>query len=136
MSTEEWLDGFRRDANPESEVRWWERLTRCYRGYSDTRELSSEQKKALFSVVFRLGMGSDEQALVTDLAKRAVILPGALSVVKPGASAVVLDRRELSDMALQDAVAIIHATLPETRSRYAKEISWLRRAHGTDRGAG
>jgi len=35
MSMEEWLDGFRRDANPESEVRWWERLTRLYRGYSD-----------------------------------------------------------------------------------------------------
>src|SRR5580658_2704500 len=69
MSIEEWLDGFRRDANPESEVRWWERLTRWYRGYSDTRDLSAEQKKALFNVVFRLGMELDDQPLVTDLAK-------------------------------------------------------------------
>ena len=60
MSMEEWLDGFRRDANPKSEVRWWERLTRWYRGYSDTRDLSAEQKKALFNVVFRLGMGLDD----------------------------------------------------------------------------
>jgi hypothetical protein len=69
MSMEEWLDGFRRDANPESEVRWWERLTRLYRGYSDTRNLSAEQTKALFSVVFRLGMGLDDQPLTTDQAK-------------------------------------------------------------------
>src|ERR1700691_2543289 len=69
MSMEEWLDGFRRDANPESEVRWWERLTRWYRGYSDTRDLSAEQKKALFGVLFRLGMGLDDQPLVADLAK-------------------------------------------------------------------
>lgn len=69
MPMEEWLDGFRRDMNPESEVRWWERLTRWYRGYSDTRDLSAEQKKALFRVVFRLGMGLDDQPLAGDLAK-------------------------------------------------------------------
>ena len=69
MSMDEWLDGFRRDANPESEVLWWERLTRWYRGYSDTKDLSFEQKKALFSVLFRLGMGLDDQELATDLAK-------------------------------------------------------------------
>ena len=55
QSMDEWLDAFRRDANPEAEVKWWERLARCYRGYSDKRELSAEQKKALFSVVFKLG---------------------------------------------------------------------------------
>jgi len=35
----------------------------------DTRNLSAEQKKALFSVVFRLGMGLDDQPLAADLAK-------------------------------------------------------------------
>jgi hypothetical protein len=72
MSIEEWLDGFRWDANPESEVRWWERVTRLYTGYSETRDLSAEQQKALFSVVFRLGMGLDDEPLVAELAK----LPG------------------------------------------------------------
>ena len=69
QSMEEWLDAFRRDANPESEILWWERLTRCYRGYSNTRALSAEQKKALFSVVFKLGNGSDVEELAGDLAK-------------------------------------------------------------------
>jgi ribosomal protein L12E/L44/L45/RPP1/RPP2 len=31
--------------------------------------LSFEQKNALFSVLFRIGMGLDDQALATDLAK-------------------------------------------------------------------
>jgi hypothetical protein len=69
LSMDEWLDGFQRDANPESEVIWWERLTRCYRGYSDTKDLSAEQKKALFDVVFRLGMGLDDEPLAAALAK-------------------------------------------------------------------
>jgi len=43
---------------------------------------------------------------------------------------------ESSDMAVQDAVAMIHATPPEKRSRFAKEIWRLRRAHGTDKRAG
>lgn len=72
MSIEECLDGFRWDANPESEVRWWERVTRLYTGYSETRDLSAELQKALFSVVFRLGMGLDDEPLVAELAK----LPG------------------------------------------------------------
>lgn len=39
-------------------------------------------------------------------------------------------------MQVADAVAMIHATPPEARSRFAKEIWKLRRAHGTDRRAG
>ena len=69
QSMEEWLDAFRRDANPEAEIKWWERLTRCYRGYSDGRELSAEQKKALFSVVFKLGNGLHIKEFSGDLLK-------------------------------------------------------------------
>jgi hypothetical protein len=39
-------------------------------------------------------------------------------------------------MPVAAAVAMIHATPPETRSQFAKEIWRLRRAHGTDRRAG
>ena len=35
---------------------------------------------------------------------------------------------------LVDAVSMIHATPPEQRSRFAKEIWRKRRAHGTDSG--
>jgi len=50
-------------------------------------------------------------------------------------TAVTSMKGESSDMAVQDAVAMIHATPPETRSRFAKEIWRRRRAHGTDRRA-
>ena len=51
-------------------------------------------------------------------------------------TAVTSMKGESSDMAVQDAVAMIHATPPEKRSRFAKEIWKLRRARGTDRRAG
>jgi hypothetical protein len=41
-----------------------------------------------------------------------------------------------NDMNVQDAVAMIRATPPEERSRFAKEIWRLRRKHGTDRRGG
>jgi hypothetical protein len=39
-------------------------------------------------------------------------------------------------MPVDAAVAMIHATPPEARSRFAKEIWRLRKAHGTERRAG
>ena len=51
-------------------------------------------------------------------------------------TAVTSMKGESSDMTVQDAVAMIHATAPVKRSAFAKEIWRLRRAHGTDRGAG
>ena len=59
---EKWLDEFQRDANPESEVVWWERLTRCYLAYTEPKDLSFKQKQAAFKILFTLGMGSDLQA--------------------------------------------------------------------------
>ena len=50
-------------------------------------------------------------------------------------TAVTSMKGESRDMAVQDAVAMIHATPPAERSRFAKEIWRLRRAHGTDRRA-
>src|ERR1700722_5876115 len=63
QSIDKWLDEFRRDANPESEVLWWERLTRCYLGYTEPKDLSQEQKQAAFKILFTLGMGSGLQAV-------------------------------------------------------------------------
>jgi hypothetical protein len=68
QSMEKWLDGFRQDAHPEDEVRWWERLARCYVAYSDTKDLNVGQKQAVFSVLFKLGMGFQTEKLEADLA--------------------------------------------------------------------
>ena len=67
MSMEEWLDGFRRDARPESEVRGWERLTRCYLAYTEPKDLSFKQKQAAFKILFTLGMGNDLQGVGVEL---------------------------------------------------------------------
>src|SRR5580698_6907493 len=64
---EKWLDEFQRDANPESEVVWWERLTRCYLAYTEPKDLSFKQKQAAFKILFTLGMGSDLQTLDAEL---------------------------------------------------------------------
>jgi hypothetical protein len=65
---ETWFDGFQRDANPESEVVWWERLTRCYLAYTETKDLSFKQKQAAFKILFTLGMGNDLQDVSAELA--------------------------------------------------------------------
>jgi hypothetical protein len=67
QSMEKWLDEFQRDANPESEVVWWERLTRCYLAYTEPKDLSFKQKQAAFKILFTLGMGSDLQAVSAEL---------------------------------------------------------------------
>jgi hypothetical protein len=55
---EKWLDEFQRDRNPESEVVWWERLTRCYLAYTEPKDLSFKQKQAPFKILFTLGIGT------------------------------------------------------------------------------
>jgi hypothetical protein len=62
--------------------------------------------------------------------------PGGAKTLGQWLTAVTSMKGESTDMAVQDAVAMIHATPPEERSRFAKEIWRLRRAHGTDRRTG
>jgi len=68
MSMAEWLDGFQRDAHPEAEVVWWERLARCYVEYAQRRELQCEQRKAAFNVICKLALGASDANLTGDLA--------------------------------------------------------------------
>jgi hypothetical protein len=73
---ETWLDGFQRDANPESEVRWWERIARCYQSYTDTKILNAEQKRAAFSILFQVAMGLQPKE-----AEAATLPDGALEEI-------------------------------------------------------
>ncbi len=63
LSIAEWLDGFQRDAHPEGEVLWWERLARCYVDYTRHHELIAapparlcyrEQFNAILEAAWRL----------------------------------------------------------------------------------
>ena len=69
QSIDKWLEEFRRDTNPESEVEWWERLTRCYLAYSEARDLSAGQKLAAFKVLFTLAMGGGVQSVKAEISK-------------------------------------------------------------------
>jgi hypothetical protein len=68
QSMAEWLDGFQRDAHPEQEVLWWERLARRYVDYTHHHELQGEQRKAAFNVVCKLALGASAVDLSGDLA--------------------------------------------------------------------
>ena len=68
LSMAEWLDGFQRDAHPEQEVLWWERLARCYVEYTSPKELNAAQRKAAFNVICKLGLGASAGELGADLA--------------------------------------------------------------------
>jgi len=76
----EWLDGFQRDAHPEGEVQWWERLARCYMEYISQKRLNGEQRKAAFSLILKLGLGVSAKDLDADLAN---LPPGALDNILP-----------------------------------------------------
>ncbi len=78
MSMGEWLDGFQRDAHPEQEVIWWERLARCYVDFSRRKELHAQQRRDTFRVICGLALGSAVEDVKVDLAHLA---PGALDEI-------------------------------------------------------
>jgi hypothetical protein len=70
QSIDVWLDEFKRDAHPDQEVVWWERLTRCYLAYTRDKELSAEQRSAAFKIIFGLCMmGTSPETVEKELAK-------------------------------------------------------------------
>ena len=78
QSLDKWLDGFQRDAHPESEVQWWENLVACYTKYTGEKELDSSQAQAAFGLMVGLAMGAWE----ADLQSQAANLPpGALEEI-------------------------------------------------------
>lgn len=68
QSMAEWLDGFQRDAQPEGELLWWERLARCYVDYSSGNELNAEQRQGAFDVICKVALGANAVDLGADLA--------------------------------------------------------------------
>ena len=69
MTSQQWLESLRLDLNPEKEVLWWERVARCFTAFVTKRTLSSDQRQAVFKIIFGLCSGMREQDLAADLAK-------------------------------------------------------------------
>lgn len=60
---DEWISDFKRDVEPESNVKIWEDMKVAYENYCDGRELSLEMRKEVFRVVLFRSMASPEEVL-------------------------------------------------------------------------
>jgi len=69
LTEAEWQDAFQRDANPEQELLWWERVSACYVALLALRTFSPDQRQAAFNVIFGLFSGLEPEQLQADLAK-------------------------------------------------------------------
>jgi hypothetical protein len=63
QTVEQWVNNFKRDADPDKELRVWERMAKAYRAYCDVRKLSPEAKKEVFRVVLLRSMASEQDVL-------------------------------------------------------------------------
>ena len=64
-SFEKWIDGFKRDANPDSEIAIWERVANAYTSYCSRRQLTLEAKGDVFQALVLRSMTSDKEAVKT-----------------------------------------------------------------------
>jgi hypothetical protein len=69
LTEAEWRDAFQRDANPEQELLWWERVSACYVELVALRTFALDQRQAAFNVIFGLMSGLEAEQLQADLAK-------------------------------------------------------------------
>ena len=67
MTMEGWIDGFLRDADPESEIRIIEACAVAYQRLASQARLSDEAKKSLYSVVCALSAGASGAQLASAL---------------------------------------------------------------------
>lgn len=63
MSIQEWVDGFRKDMNPEKEVAWWLHVVTVFS--AQAAGLSIEERKRIFREVIGTAMGQGKQEAPT-----------------------------------------------------------------------
>lgn len=60
QTMELWLDGFKRDVQPEKDVAFWERVATCYLEYAAVTRLTRGQHKAAFGFIFEMFISGNE----------------------------------------------------------------------------
>jgi len=65
QTVEEWADGFRRDANPKHEIAIWENIANAFLHFTNDAELSLEERKEIFMVIFLANTNGLENVLHT-----------------------------------------------------------------------
>lgn len=62
-SLEKWIDDFKRDHDPEGNVKIWEDMAIAYTSFCDKKELPLDTRKEVFKVVLMRSMMSDADVL-------------------------------------------------------------------------
>jgi hypothetical protein len=60
---ERWFDNFKRDVDPDREIRVWERMAKAYKAYCEGKKLSPEAKKDVYRVVLLRSMAQEQDVL-------------------------------------------------------------------------
>jgi len=81
LTEAEWRDAFQRDANPEQEMLWWERVAGCYVELVAGRTFSPDQRQSAFNVIFGLFSGLEAAQMQADLAKLPEAVLDNLAVI-------------------------------------------------------
>lgn len=97
QTVEQWVDNFKRDADPDKELWVWQRMAKVYRAYCDGRKLLPEAKKDVYRVVLFRSMASEQE---------------------------VLERAKLKELSREDAIAIMKGYNASTPPLCREQLGW------------
>lgn len=63
QSVAQWVDGFKRDLDPDRELDIWETMAKAYTVYCSKRTLSPEAKKEVYKIVLLRSMAPEKDVL-------------------------------------------------------------------------
>jgi len=62
-SLEKWVDDFKRDADPDSELKTWEQIAAAYEAYSASKNLPLAAKRDVYAVLLMRSQAPAEEVL-------------------------------------------------------------------------
>lgn len=80
VSLDEWIDGFSRDINPDSEISIWENIESAYQQYCKDKKLDIDTKKEVFGILL-VRSSSTEEEMLKDLKLKNLTLKDAKEVL-------------------------------------------------------
>lgn len=63
QTLEQWIEGFRRDVNPEAEIAVWEHMAHALTEFSKMRALPDEARREAFALLLQRSSTSDDKVL-------------------------------------------------------------------------
>ena len=79
---EKWIDNFKRDIDPDSELALWERMASTYTGYCSRRNLSLDAKQDVYQVVLLRSTTPDAEKMLDYLNLKVLTPEQARDVMK------------------------------------------------------